>query len=167
MCRTFIPLFKEQGYGYIINVASCAGIASLPEMGCYNMTKAATLSLSETLRGELSPYNINVSAVCPTFFKTNLMDQFTSPDKRQEILAQKFFEHSSATAEEVASHIIKNISRKRFYIIKQMDGKFVWWTKRHFPELYFNKLSFIYRKGIFHKFLGIKTQERDSPGCDE
>ncbi|HOM11540.1 MAG TPA: SDR family NAD(P)-dependent oxidoreductase, partial [Spirochaetota bacterium] len=49
MCRTFIPMFKEQRYGYIINIASNAGIASLPEMACYNMTKAATISLSETL----------------------------------------------------------------------------------------------------------------------
>ena len=50
-CRTFIRYFKESGTGgYIVNVASSAGIASLPEMVSYNTTKAAVISLSETLR---------------------------------------------------------------------------------------------------------------------
>jgi NAD(P)-dependent dehydrogenase (short-subunit alcohol dehydrogenase family) len=79
-CRTFIPILAKQGGGHIVNVASNAGIASLPEMSCYNVTKAGVISLSETLRAELKPKNIGVSVVAPTFFKTNLMDQFTSPD---------------------------------------------------------------------------------------
>lgn len=159
MCRTFIPLFKEQKYGYIVNIASNAGIASLPEMACYNMTKAATISLSETLSVELSPYNINVSVVCPTFFKTNLMDQFTSPDKRQLIIAQKFFDRSHVSAEEIARHTIRNMSKKHFYIIKQPDGKLIWWFKRHVPEWYSKLLSFIYRKGYFYNYLKITPQE--------
>ncbi|MGQ9842468.1 MAG: SDR family oxidoreductase [Spirochaetota bacterium] len=159
MCRTFIPVFKQQRYGYIVNIASSAGIASLPEMGCYNMTKAAVISLSETLRGELSPYNIHVSVVCPTFFRTNLMDQFISPDTRQKIIAQKFFDHSLSTAEDVATPVIKHISEKRFFIIKQIDGKIIWWFKRHFPELYFKCLSFFYSKYFFYKPLGIELDK--------
>lgn len=151
MCRTFIPVFKQQRYGYIVNIASSAGIASLPEMGCSDMTKSAVISLSETLYGELSPYNIHVSLVCSTFFNTNLMDQFTSPDARQKIIAQKFFDHSPATAEEVAFNIIILTSKKRFLIIKLIDGKIIWWFKRHFPELYFKGLSFIYSKYFSYK----------------
>lgn len=142
MCRTFIPVFKQQRYGYIVNIASSPRKASLPEIGCYNMTKAVVISLSETLYGELSPYNIHVSVLCSTFFKINLMDQFISPDTRQKNIEQKFFDHSLATAEDVATHIIKPISKKRFFIIKQIDGKIIWWFKRHFPELYFKGLSF-------------------------
>ena len=41
--------------------------------GCYNVSKAAVISLSETLRGELAPLDIGVSVVCPTFFNTNLL----------------------------------------------------------------------------------------------
>ena len=66
-CRAFIPQFKEQGSGYIVNVASNAGIASLPEMGSYNVTKAAAISASETLRTELSPRNIGVLSCAPHF----------------------------------------------------------------------------------------------------
>ena len=83
------------------------------------------------------------------------MDQFTSPEKRQEILAQKFFERTYASAEDVAKHILCSISKKKFYIIKQPDGKLIWWCKRFFPEIYFKQLSWIYRKGLFYKYLGI------------
>ncbi|NMB64850.1 MAG: SDR family NAD(P)-dependent oxidoreductase [Spirochaetes bacterium] len=159
MCKTFIPMFKSQGYGYIVNIASFTGFASMPEMACYNMTKAATISLSETLYQELSPYNIHVSVACPSFFKTNLMDSFTSTDKRQEILAQKFFEKSFATVDDVAKHIIHSISREKLYIITQPDAKAVWWVKRHFPNFYARILSFAYRRGIVYMYLGVKPEE--------
>ena len=154
-CRTFIPLFKEQGQGHIVNVASNAGIASLAEMSCYNVTKAAVISASETLRIELAPFNIGVTVVCPTFFKTNLMDQFQSPDKRQRLLAEKFFEKSRTTAKNVAQLVIKSVRKNRLYVVTPADGKFVWLSKRYTPELYFKIASFIYKKGYMDKYLGI------------
>jgi len=152
-CRAFIPMLKEQKSGYIVNMASAAGIAALPEMGCYNVTKAAAISLSETLRSELSPFNIRVSVICPTFFKTNLMDQFTSPDERQRRLAEAFFRRTSYTPDRIARHAIKCINRKKFYIIAQPDGKVLWLAKRFFPETYLKLLSFGYRKIFYKKFL--------------
>ncbi|MBN1471865.1 MAG: SDR family NAD(P)-dependent oxidoreductase, partial [Syntrophaceae bacterium] len=111
-CRTFIRHFKESGDGgYIVNVASNAGIASLPEMVSYNTTKAAVISISETLKIELSKINVGVSVVCPTFFKTNLMDQFTSPDERQRELANTFFGNAKTTSEKVANHTIQSIEK--------------------------------------------------------
>lgn len=89
-CRTFIPLFKECKSGYIVNVASNAGIASLPEMVSYNMTKAAAISMSETLRSELSPYKIGVSVVCPTFVHTNLFVDPTAMNQQQHKLVDVF-----------------------------------------------------------------------------
>ncbi len=154
-CRAFIPMLKEQGCGYIVNTASNAGIASLPEMASYNMTKAGVISLSETLRSELTPHNIGVSVICPTFFKTNLMNQFTSPDERQRILAEAFFNKSTITAEKIARHVIRSIRKKRFYIVTQFDANLTWYGKRYFPELYFKTVSLIYRSNIFQKYLGV------------
>lgn len=154
-CRAFIPLLKKQRNGYIVNMASCAGVASLPEMGCYNVTKAAAISLSETLRSELSPFNIGVSVICPTFFKTNLMDQFTCTDEQQRRLAQAFFNKSRCSAEQIARHVIKSIRKKRFYIFTQADAKMVWWLKRFFPELYLKSISFLHKSGLSKKLLGV------------
>jgi len=156
-CHVVIPQFKKQGFGHIVNVASNAGIACLPEMGSYNVTKAGAISASETLRCELAPHNIGVTVVCPTFFKTNLMDQFTSPDERQKKMAEKFFEKARTSSEKVARHIISSIEKNRFYVITQSDGRFIWWSKRHFPELYFKISSYVYRKGYMDKYLGVDT----------
>ncbi|MCF8037026.1 MAG: SDR family oxidoreductase [Desulfobacteraceae bacterium] len=154
-CRAFIPMFKDQGGGYIVNMASAAGIASLPEMACYNVTKAAAISLTETLRTELIPFHIGVSVICPTFFKTNLMDQFTSPDAQQREMANAFFNKSRYTPEKIARHVVKSINRNRFYILTQHDARLAWRLKRFFPELYFKGIGFIYRTGLFKRFLGI------------
>lgn len=154
-CRAFIPLLKEQGRGYIVNVASSSGIASFPEMACYNVTKAAVISLSETLRTELSLCGVGVSAACPTFFKTNLMENFTSTDPRQRRLSEGFFNKSKSSAEEVAADIIRAIQSNRFYVITQSEGRVVWRLKRYFPEGYFKLTSFVYRKGYIEKALGV------------
>jgi len=153
-CRTFIRHFKETGTGgYIVNVASNAGIASLPEMVSYNTTKAAVISMSETLRTELSKINVGVSVVCPTFFKTNLMDQFTSPDERQRELANTFFGNAKTTSEKVARHTVESIEKNRFYVITQKDGRNMWRMKRWFPELYFKVMSLFYKTGFYDRHL--------------
>jgi len=152
-CRSFIPYFKEKKSGYIVNVASNAGIASLPEMASYNATKAAAISLTETLRIELAASNIGVSVVCPTFFKTNLMDQFSSPDERQRKLADTFFGHATVTSEKVARHTIESIEKNRFYVITQKDGRNIWRMKRFAPELYFKVFGMVYKTGFFDKHL--------------
>ena len=153
-CRTFIRYFKESGTdGYIVNVASNGGIAALPEMVCYNTTKAAVISISETLKTELSGINVGVSVVCPTFFKTNLMDQFSSPDERQRELANTLFSNSTTTSEKVARHTMRSIEKNRFYVITQKDGRNMWRMKRYFPELYFKVLGVVYKTGYFDRHL--------------
>lgn len=156
-CRAVIPLFKKQKSGHIINVASYAGLVCLPEMCSYNVAKAGVIALSETIRTELSPLGIGVSVVCPSFIKTNLMDQFRSPDARQRNLAQGFFNKSIMSVEAVARCIIRSISRNKMYILPQIDAKYMWWSKRHTPRLYLKASAFIYKKGLVEKFLGVKS----------
>lgn len=152
-CRTFIPDFKKQNGGYIVNVASSAGIASLPEMVPYNVSKAGAISLSETLKVELSSSNIGVTVACPTFFKTNLLDQFTSTDQRQREMARNLFAKTKTDADMVAEHIMKSITRGKFYSIQQIDGRAIWFFKRHFPELFFKIFAWSYRKGYYDRYV--------------
>lgn len=154
-CRTFIPLMADQpGGGHIVNMASCAGIACLPEMSCYNVPKAGVISLSETLRLELTPKNIGVTVVTPTFFQTNLMDQFKSPDKRQEDMANTFFEKSLVTVDKVAEHAYRRVEKKKLYAFCQPDAKLTWFLKRLTPELYFKIGGFLYKKEMYKKYFG-------------
>ncbi len=155
-CRTFIPIFKKQGWGHIVNIASSAGIVSLPEMSPYNVTKAGVISLSETLRGELKGSNIGVTVVCPTFFKTNLMDQARSTDEHQLKMGEAFFnKFSFGTTESVSRATLKAIKKNKLYVLPQPDSKLFWFMKRMTPNTYYNVNAFLYSRGILDKILGI------------
>ncbi len=135
-CHVFVPRMRAQGRGWLLNVASSAGFASLPEMAPYNVTKAAVIALSETLYAELAPHNISVSVACPTFFKTRLMDTFRSSEPRQREFAQKLFDRSTMTAEQVAKACVRGLERDRLHVVPQADGRLVSLAKRIAPRTY-------------------------------
>ncbi len=95
-CRTFTPLFKEQGSGHIVNTASLAGLVHAPGMAAYNTVKAGVVALSETLSHELAPHGIDVSVVCPSFFRTNLGSSFQGADTEMEAAGKKMVSGSQA-----------------------------------------------------------------------
>jgi NAD(P)-dependent dehydrogenase (short-subunit alcohol dehydrogenase family) len=63
---TWLPrILKHSEGGHIVNTASTAGVIVVPNCSIYNTAKAAVIALSETLRSELAPDGIGVSAFCP------------------------------------------------------------------------------------------------------
>lgn len=150
-CRCMVPLMEAQGGGHIVNVASAAGIVSFPEMSSYNVTKAAVISLSETLFAELAPKGIGVTVAAPTFFKTNLMDRFHATDERQQKIAEGLFAKSRYTADDVARDIEKAVRKKRLYVIPQWDGRVMWWLKRLSPELFHRGMAVFNKKNGFER----------------
>lgn len=155
-CRYFIPLMAAQGSGHIVNIASCAGIVSLPEMCSYNVTKAGVISLSETLRAELSTQGICVTVAAPTFFQTNIMERLHVTDERQLELASNIFCGCKTTAEEVALKIERAVRRKKLYVIPQWDGKISWWIKRLSPEFFHRLMAVFYKRKGFERVYGVR-----------
>jgi NAD(P)-dependent dehydrogenase (short-subunit alcohol dehydrogenase family) len=155
-CRTFIPMLKKQRSGHIVNVASYFGFFPPPESATYNMTKAGVISLSETLRTELSPHNIGVSVVMPSFFKTNLMDQLYMTDSIQVNKVKKLFEKAKFTSEKVAQITLRSIDKNRLHILPQLDAKAVWVLKRISPRFLFWANSLLYRYHIVERILGLE-----------
>ena len=71
--EAIIPLIKEHGEGgYLLNVASMAGMMGVPYAGAYTATKVAVVAMSESWHAELASHNIHVSALCPAFVKTRI-----------------------------------------------------------------------------------------------
>ena len=67
------PSMKRHGQGgWIINVASMAGMNGVAYSGAYAASKAAVVSMSESWAAELKKHNIAVSALCPAFVKTRI-----------------------------------------------------------------------------------------------
>lgn len=140
-CHAFIPRMKKQNRGHILNVASIAGIISSPEMGPYNTSKAAVISLSETLRSELAPVNIGVSVLCPSHIKTKLLDNMRYTDEDQRIIANTGFDHARITAAKAAEITVAAMKKNKLYIIPQGPAKAVWLWKRFAPALFFACMS--------------------------
>jgi NAD(P)-dependent dehydrogenase (short-subunit alcohol dehydrogenase family) len=72
--RTFVPMFKQQRSGHIVNVASLAGLVHPAGMGSYNAVKAGVVAFSETCAHELAAWDIRCSVVCPSYFRTKLIE---------------------------------------------------------------------------------------------
>jgi len=135
-CKTFVPLFKVQGAGHIVNTASAAGLVHAPTMSEYNAVKAAVVALSETLRHELNPAGVKVSVVCPTFFKTNLGDSMRGKDEAALKAASKLINGSSRTADGVAAEVLKQVRRGTYLILPDRDAVVAYHAKRMARPVY-------------------------------
>lgn len=136
-CHTFLPRFKQQGSGHVLNVASTAGLVSAPLMAPYNMTKAAVVALSETLAGELHGTGIGVTVLCPTFFRTNIMAssrRTAMDDGGMETVVNYRMDSSKLQADDVARVALEACDRGLLYAVPMSDGQWSWRMKRLMPE---------------------------------
>ena len=135
--RVFTPLMlaaaaADPGYhGHIVNTASMAGLLNAPNMGVYNATKAAVVSLSETLYQDLSLVTERVHAhlLCPFFVPTGIHRsernrppemQDAAPPTRSQLIARamsdKAVSSGKLTAAQVAQFVFDAMAENRFYI---------------------------------------------------
>jgi len=131
-CYYFVPAMKKQRSGHIINTASAAAIGCAPTMAAYNITKAAVLALSETLYGELMDFQVHVSCIMPTYFKTNVI-QHARGGELVKKATQHFINRSGLEAPEVAAEILARAGKKELYIILPKSARKMWWMKRLAP----------------------------------
>jgi len=136
--RVFTPLMleaaqKDSGYeGHIVNTASMAGLVNPPNMGVYNVSKHAVVSMSETLYQDLSLVTEQVRAhvLCPFFVATGIHDSARNrpqalsnpaagPTRSQLIaqaMTQKAVTSGKVSAAMVAQYVIDAVRDDRFYI---------------------------------------------------
>lgn len=148
-CRVFTPLFKRQGSGHIVNIASMAGLLNPPMMSSYNVTKAAVVSLSDTLRFELSPWDIGVTVVCPGFFQTNLNESLRSPEPGMAETVGRLLATSDISADDIATMIRDAVAARRFMLLPHKAGRRAWWLRRWLPPLFnrqMDKLAQAYKR---------------------
>ena len=150
-CHYFVPKFKQQGYGAIINVASAAGYTAAPEMTAYNVTKSSVLALSETLSAELYSANIRVNVLCPTLVPTNIMKNGRLPKQYSSLADDLLMNHAFVTSDEVVIKTLNNLDAGKLYTIPQPDAKLFWLMKRASPALYTKLLGMGYP--LFNKFV--------------
>jgi len=128
--HTFTPLLVEQGEGHIVNTASSAGLTSVPLVGPYATTKHAVVGLSESLALDLAGTGVGVSALCPMWVRTRILESYRNAPP--EVLAAEEARGSplpdrmsvlAAIVEGgldpafVAEEVIEAVKTDRFYVL--------------------------------------------------
>ena len=134
--RLFTPMMlaaakaDPQWRGHIVNTASMAGLLNAPNMGIYNVSKHAVVSLSETLYQDLSLVTdqVRASVLCPYFVPTGISQSHRNrpgdlvadkPTKSQLIgqaMSDKAVSSGKVTAAEVAQKVFDAAAQGQFYI---------------------------------------------------
>ena len=135
--RVFTPLMleaaqRDPGYeGHIVNTASMAGMVTMPNMGSYNVTKAAVVSLSETLYQDLSlvTEQIGCSLLCPYYVPTGIIhsdrnrpagvsdaNQLTKSQLIAKAFGDRAVVSSKITAAQIAQFVMDAVAERRFYV---------------------------------------------------
>lgn len=135
--RVFTPLMlecakKDAGYeGHIVNTASMAGLLNAPNMGVYNVSKHAVVSLSETLYQDLQLVKapVGASVLCPYFVPTGIHQSHRNrpEDLKEEVaptasqmaaqaVSEKAVTSGKVSAQEVAERTFAAIKDGQFYI---------------------------------------------------
>jgi NAD(P)-dependent dehydrogenase (short-subunit alcohol dehydrogenase family) len=140
------PAIKSHGEGgWIINVASMAGMMGVPYSSAYAATKAAVVSMTESWAVELKPHNIAVSALCPAFVKTRIHEslrnkqakyQSAPNDKAKPVDAEKMksklkenFNAAAALVESgiegelLAKRVVEALEHEQMYIFTHPNYK--------------------------------------------
>lgn len=145
-CHAFIPMLIRQQSGYVLNMASSAGLFSLPEMAHYSVPKAAVIALSETMRAELSRYRIGVTVSCPAAFASDILNKEGVDVGRSVTLRalDKDAQSGRHTSESVAAHAIRNMERGHLYDIAHDSMELLWFVKRLMPETIYHIFAWMY-----------------------
>ncbi len=134
--RIFTPMMLEAAKkdpvwrGHIVNTASMAGLLNPPNMGVYNVSKHAVVSLSETLYQDLSLVTdqVGASVLCPFFVATGIgmshrnrpaelrADKATKSQMIQQAMTGKAVDSGKVSAANVAQLVFDAVSKNQFYI---------------------------------------------------
>jgi 3-oxoacyl-[acyl-carrier protein] reductase len=102
MCRAVAPVMRRQGSGRIINASSFAAIVPAIGSAAYAASKAAVVSFTRVLAGELGPAGITVNCYAPGMIPTEMNHYREAPAARQQRLLDTLTLRRWGEAEDVA-----------------------------------------------------------------
>jgi NAD(P)-dependent dehydrogenase (short-subunit alcohol dehydrogenase family) len=134
--RSFVPMMLEAAQrdpayeGHVVNTASMAGLVNPPNMGVYNVSKHAVVSLSETLYQDLrlAGSRLGASVLCPFFVSTGIArsernrpaDLAAAKPTKSQRIGQAMTSHAvgsgKVTAAMVAQFVFDAVREQRFYV---------------------------------------------------
>jgi NAD(P)-dependent dehydrogenase (short-subunit alcohol dehydrogenase family) len=128
--RAVVQHMKKSGSGKIINLASTLGLVGLSNRTPYASSKGAVVQMTRALALELAPFNINVNAICPGPFLTDMNVSIANTDEGKKFVVGATALGRWAKLQEIQGAAIFLASDAASYMVGSMltvDGG---WTAR-------------------------------------
>ncbi len=90
LTNCFVPGFRQQGYGRIVNISSIFGLISVPFVGSYCASKYALEALSDSLRVEMRSSGVSVSLIEPGAIVTEFRRNAAAAGEMLDIAGSRF-----------------------------------------------------------------------------
>jgi short-subunit dehydrogenase len=125
--KAFLPRLLESGDGFIVNVASMAGLVSAPGMSAYVASKFGIVGFSDALHAELGK-RVGIGVVCPTFVRTNIAKDAPGG-------ADSFLDAVGSKPAKASAAIIRTIKGRKKLVLVNADAYLFYYLNRFFPNL--------------------------------
>ena len=141
-CLAAFPVMKEQGSGHIVNTASIAGLLPCPgPMAAYAASKSAVVGLSLSLRSAGADVGVRVSALCPGWTDTPLLDGARRPGASGGTAARSARELLADNgtrlypADRLAADALRGVARNQALIVAPRSARAAVLVARWVPRL--------------------------------
>ncbi len=111
--RALVPAMVERGDGYLVNVASAAGLLTQVSAMTYSVTKHAAVAAAEWLAITYGDAGVKVSCVCPLAVRTPMLEHALE----DEVAATALLSNDVLEPADVAEAVIAGVREERFLIL--------------------------------------------------
>jgi len=137
-CHFFAPKMVEAKKGQIVNISSVFGFFGPPGVAGYVTTKFGVLGLSESMRGELAPFNVGVSTICPGLVSTNIVKETRYHGEAAQKTRTKvvgMYEKKNYSPDNVGQAIVGAVERNQAVVPVTPEAWALYYAKRAMPNL--------------------------------
>ena len=144
--RTVLPSMLERGSGYLLTVASAAGLLTTPGDAPYTVTKHGAVAFAEWLAVTYGDRGIGVSVVCPLGVATPLLlDPLEQGSSAASVVAAS---GRVLSPEDVAQTVVDGLAEERFLILPHPEVGTYWAQKAADPDRWLAGVRKLVRKTV-------------------
>jgi NAD(P)-dependent dehydrogenase (short-subunit alcohol dehydrogenase family) len=151
-CHAAWPRMAAAGGGQVVNIASAFGLLPGPLYAAYSAAKHGVVGLSRSLRAEGDALGIGVTAVCPGFIRTRILDNAAmigvDPARAEAAIPFRFL-----GVDEAVNAILLGVARNRALVVFPWEFRLLWWLDRAAPWLV-DRLNI----GVARRYRGIRSR---------
>jgi NAD(P)-dependent dehydrogenase (short-subunit alcohol dehydrogenase family) len=142
--RALIPEMVQRGDGYLVNVASAAGLLTQVSAMTYSVTKHAAVAVAEWLSITYGDAGVKVSCVCPLAVRTAMLEHALE----DQVAAAALLSNEVLEPPDVAEAVVAGVRDERFLILPHAAVAEYVARKATDPERWLRGMRRLVRRGL-------------------